>query len=1083
METDARVDGLIDRWDEMHERGTPVTIEELCVDCPELVEDLRRRIEALRNMDSVLNAGTNESGSPSAGQGRNGTATNFALPDAMRASAVFRPERHHAQGGLGEVLTAHQEELDRLVAIKRIRPDKLHDAARRRFLREAAITARLQHPGIVPIYGLGQDVDGPFYTMPFIQGQTFQEVIEAFHGDESPRHDPGRRSLRFRALLQQFITVCNTMAYVHDQGVVHRDLKPSNIMLGPYGETLVLDWGLAKRLGGGDLVGEPDGDILSPSPSPENLTATGAVMGTPQYMSPEQAKGEPAGPSTDIFNLGLVLYAILTGKSAFADDSFRGADPLKAVREATVMRPRSRDPHLPRALEGVCLQALAERPGDRYPSPRDLAKDIENWLADEPVSAWQEPFSMRARRWARRNRTAVTGALVALVVSVIGLLIGAVVQARAKSALEATNLQLTRANAATTKARNEAEAALGETKKAKRATEEVLAQSEESRKRAEAVLTFLKDDVLAAARPEGQEGGLGREVTVRKAVDSAEAKIAETFGDQPTVEAVVRDTLGLTYSYLGDDLLAIRQFERALKLRRAKLGSDHPDTLTSRSNLALSYYDVGRTEEALGMLEETLKLRASKLGLDHPDTLTSRNNLALSYHAVGRTAEAIKLLEPFLTLSESKLGSTHPDTLTSRNNLAAFYHAAGRTTEAIKLIEPLLTLSESKLGSTHPDTLRTRNNLAALYHAAGRTAEAIKLDKVTLELSESKLGPDHPHTLTSRNNLAEAYRATGRTAEAINLHEVTLKLSESKLGPNHPHTLTSRNNLGFAYYVDGRIGEAIKLFEGTLEFRESKLGLDHADTLRSRNNLAESYRSAGLTAKAIKMHEETLKLRESKLGLDHPDTLESRNNLAESYLTVGRTPEAIKMHEGTLKLKESKLGPDHPHTLMGRSNLANAYVSLGRWAEAERLLRDTLARHRKVGKSASPLLAGDLANLGSNLLHQAKWPEAEAVLRECLEIRATTAPDVWSRFSTMSQVGGSLLGQKKYSEAEPLVVAGYEGMKARETKIPAAGRPRLAEAAVRVVRLYEGWGKPEHTAAWKTRLGLSDLPANVFATN
>src|SRR5262249_25089867 len=155
------------------------------------------------------------------------------LSGVWRATAVYRPRSHHDQGGLGVVFTAHQEELDRTVALKRIRPDKLHEVARRRFLREAALMARLQHPGIVPIYGLGQDEDGPFYTMPFIQGQTFQEAIDAFHGDESLRRVPGRRTLHFRGLLQQFVTACNTVAYAHDQGVVHRDLKPSNIMLGP----------------------------------------------------------------------------------------------------------------------------------------------------------------------------------------------------------------------------------------------------------------------------------------------------------------------------------------------------------------------------------------------------------------------------------------------------------------------------------------------------------------------------------------------------------------------------------------------------------------------------------------------------------------------------------------------------------------------------------------------------------------------------------------------------------------------------------------------------------------------------------
>ena len=279
-----------------------------------------------------------------------GTAAKHRLPEVLRAAAVYRPQRYHARGGLGEVLAAHQEELDRTVALKRIRPDQLDEAARRRFLREAAITAQLQHPGIVPIYGLGQDDDGPFYTMPFIAGQTLHEAIEAFHGDEALQRDPGRRAIGFRGLLQQFIVVCDTMAYAHDQGVIHRDLKPSNIMLGPYGETLVLDWGLARRLGADDFSTDGDRDAPSPSPWADDLTATGDVLGTPQFMSPEQARGEPATPASDIFCLGLILYAILTGRRPYQGRTL--GEVLDKVRRCEFRPPRQVTPGLSRAAGG-----------------------------------------------------------------------------------------------------------------------------------------------------------------------------------------------------------------------------------------------------------------------------------------------------------------------------------------------------------------------------------------------------------------------------------------------------------------------------------------------------------------------------------------------------------------------------------------------------------------------------------------------------------------------------------------------------------------------------------------------------------
>ena len=222
-------------------------------------------------------------------------------------------------------------------------------------------------------------------------------------------------------------------------------------------------------------------------------------------------------------------------------------------------------------------------------------------------------------------------------------------------------------------------------------------------------------------------------------------------------------------------------------------------------------------------------------------------------------------------------------------------------------------------------------------------------------------------------------------------------------------------------------------------------------------------------------------MREAKLGPDYPDTLTSRNNLASAYRAAGRTAEAIRLDEETLRMREAKQGPDHPDTITNRNNLVGAYESLGCWADAETLRRENLDRRRKVNPPQDRLLSGDLASLGSNLLKQAKWAQAEPVLRECLTIREKAMPNDWSRFNAMSLLGESLLGQCKYAETEALVVQGYEGIKAREAKIPGPGKSRLPEAAERVIRLYEAWGKLEQAASWKARLGLAELPADVFA--
>jgi serine/threonine protein kinase len=979
--------------------------------------------------DGELDASLAHVGSGSTEPDPDRTAS-YAVGTATSDGQRFRVLRPHARGGLGAIFVALDAELHREVALKQILDAHADDeASRQRFLVEAEITGGLEHPGIVPVYGLGTYGDGrPYYAMRFIRGDSLKEAIEHFHADAGLRTDPGRRSLELRKLLRRFTDVCNAIDYAHSRGVLHRDIKPGNVIVGRHGETLVVDWGLAKATGQADPgTGER---TLWPSASGSAETLPGSVLGTPAYMSPEQAEGdlEHLGPRSDVYSLGATLYCLLTGKSPFEGGAL---DVIPRVRRGDFPPPRALDPTIDRALEAICRKAMALRLVDRYGSCRALAEDIERWMADEPVSAWREPLSARARRWARHHRTGVTGAAAALLASLIGLAAVAAVQSRANAALEGKNRQLMSANAATA-------AALTATQEEQHKTEAALAQSEEARQRAEAVLGFLKDDVLAAARPEGQQGGLGPDVTVRKAVDQAEPKIAARFQDQAIVEADVRDTLGMTYWYLGEAALAIRQHERAVELRRARLGPDHPDTLTSRNDLALAYWSAGRTAEAITLHQATLKLQESKLGPDDPHTLISRSNLALAYRTAGRTAEAITLLEANLKLQESKLGPDHPDTLISRNNLATAYWSAGRTAEAITLHQATLKLRESKLGPDHPDTLASRNNLATAYWSAGRTAEAIPLHQATLKLRESKLGPDHPDTLASRNNLATAYRAAGHTAEAIPLHQATLKQSESKLGPDHPHTLAYRHNLAVAYLEAGR------------------------------------------TAEAITLHAANLRLYELKLGPDHPDTLTSRSNLAKTYRAAGQLGRAAALLEQALQGFRAKVGPDHPFTLTTEQRLADADESLDRWAEAEALRRDALARRRKLTQPDSPLLADDLAPLGRNLLRQSRWSEAEPLLREALAIRAKAVPDDWARSEAMSLLGGSLLGQGRYAEAEPLVVAGYEGMKAREARIAVPERFRLREAAERVVRLYGDWGKADQAAVWKAKLGMPDLPPDVF---
>jgi tetratricopeptide (TPR) repeat protein len=323
--------------------------------------------------------------------------------------------RLHAQGGVGQIWLARDASLGRDVALKELRPERAaNPEAWARFLKEAQITGQLEHPGIVPIYELGRmsGNDQPFYTMRFVRGRTLTEAIRYYH-ERRQRGEAG--ALELRDLLRAFVGVCNAVAYAHSRRVIHRDLKPSNVVLGDFGEVMVLDWGLAKVMGGV----EPGQQSVHPPqivelPTEMGETVAGQLLGTPAYMAPEQADGRPdlLDARTDVYGLGSILYELLTGQMPFTGAST--ADVLQRVRHEMPVRPSRLVRPTPRPLEAICLKAIAKASADRYQSAEAVARDVDRWLADEPVEAYPDPLTVRVGRLLRRYRTAVVAAVVLL---------------------------------------------------------------------------------------------------------------------------------------------------------------------------------------------------------------------------------------------------------------------------------------------------------------------------------------------------------------------------------------------------------------------------------------------------------------------------------------------------------------------------------------------------------------------------------------------------------------------------------------------------------------------------------------------
>ena len=358
------------------------------------------------------------------------------LNDRGKTQPFKKPERGSrfrivncvAEGGLGRVSLAEDLELHREVALKEILPKYLgSEETRARFLIEAEVTGRLEHPGIVPVYSLGTSQEGgPFYAMQFIRGTSLAEAIRKLHSEKT-KLDAHVKRLEIRKLIGRLVIACQAVHYAHTKGVLHRDIKPQNIMLGKFGETFVVDWGLARvnKADSSTYEVPTDESMLIPSGSGSAATRLGAMIGTIEYMSPEQADGrlEEMGPSADVFSLGATLYCVLTGSPPVSNVIKKERSRLDYGH---FLRPSQLNRDLPRALDAICLKALETNSSDRYQTAAELVEELEAWMADEPVAAYREPIADRVRRWLRQHQTwaaSAAGALATFLVALTVLLV------------------------------------------------------------------------------------------------------------------------------------------------------------------------------------------------------------------------------------------------------------------------------------------------------------------------------------------------------------------------------------------------------------------------------------------------------------------------------------------------------------------------------------------------------------------------------------------------------------------------------------------------------------------------------------
>jgi non-specific serine/threonine protein kinase/serine/threonine-protein kinase len=482
-------------------------------------------------------------------------------------------------------------------------------------------------------------------------------------------------------------------------------------------------------------------------------------------------------------------------------------------------------------------------------------------------------------------------------------------------------------------------------------------------------------------------------------------------------------------------------------------------------------------------VEEVLGRAAARIGgkfAQHPAVEAKiRHTIGRTYRALSLYSAARPHLERAWELYRTNLGEEDLNSLHVLSDLASLYHDQGQAAEP--LLAKVLKVRSRVLGEENPDTLDSMINLAEAYRLLGRHSEAEELLDKTLKIGRRALGEQDHRMLTAMNNLAVNYLAHRQYTDAEPLLAKVVEARRRNQGKEDLRTLTAMNNLAEVYLVKGDYLKAAELLEETLKISRRARGENHALTLEETDNLGRAYWFARRLDRSIPLYEELVPRLLAHFGPDYYGTINAMVNLGVNYRDGGRLPEAVAKLEQAWEWVRKKPGlPPNPRGFIP-TTLADAYDRAGQFANAEPLHRAALDAARKHHGEASGEASSALAPLGLNLLKQRRYAEAEPLLRECLRIRERIAPDNWATFNAKSLLGGSLLGQEKYDEAEPLLLAGYEGLKQREEKIAPGYKIRLTEAIDRLVQLYEAWGKPGKAAAWKARLGLTDLPTDVFA--
>ena len=898
------------------------------------------------------------------------TSRDCAVPTQIDKFEIIQ---EIGRGSFGIVFKARDTELSRIVAIKMPRAGRLaSDAEIERFLREARSASQLNHPNIVKLLEVGHS-DGLCYLVSeYIDGQALNASLRS-------------QAWTHRSIVQILVQIADAVHYAHEAGVIHRDLKLANVILDQQYHSHVTDLGLAKLEG-----------------SESTMTMEGQVIGTPAYMSPEQAKGSShmVDSRTDIYSLGVMLYEMLSRELPFQ------GSPRMVLMQVLNDEPRSMrrlDDKIPRDLDTVVLKCLSKDPNHRYRTAGELAAELRRWLAGEPVLARPIGIVDSTWRWAKRNpRFAGLGALVAglMMIISIGSAIAALAIQGQRVAAEKLAIERTELAKSESAARELAE-------QKQRESEAARERETQARETSDAVADFMAE-MLGRPNPEVD----GRTVTIADALPRSVEKLNKDFADRPFIRSKLLNSIGLTYTKLGLYKESVEVLSKSFEVYQEEFGAKDKTAAGLLSNLATAYRTSGNAKKAIEAGEQSLAIYASAPNATLYDQTATKVNLASAYKIAGDLKKSIELQESCQAEYAIRLGPKHRVTLSSLADLASAYSASGRLSEARAAYEKAREASIETLGLENAETLRISNNLGSVLNQLGKCEEAIPLLEETLESRRKVLGEMHPHTTSTVNNLAMSYTHTNQIEKATLLNRANLETRKKALGPSHIQTLKAMNNLSGSLFNGGKSEEGIKLLEEAIAIADSHDLGKNTDIMTFRSTLATMYSAAKQTEKAFSLCKETLELQLASLGEDHPYTMHTLHTMGIIQIDRKEYEDAKGTLSKAYANRRKKFGADNEDTLLSMNGLARVYGEMGRIEEAKKLFV------------------------------------------EALEIRMRKSKDDWRTFSLMTDFGKFCFEQERYEEAEKNLRDGVEGMKKEWNSIPHESRPNLESARKKLVELY-----------------------------